>query len=215
MTSVTEVVGAAGERRRRVDELLPARLASLAPPPHAHAYPSFVANLLSQFFNVILDVLVGIVPIIGDILDNLFKSNLRNLAVLEAWLLSSQACPSQYHILLMPDSTVFLPEPKLKTGAGSTSFGASRWSAWFGIGNATATSEAADELERERVTGSVRKTRRMSHDEAMYAFGSGVHAAAMQAEAEGEARASATARPNPTPDRRANGGAQVGAEPVD
>lgn len=110
-----------------------------------------------MLLNVVLDVLVGIVPIIGDILDNLFKANLRNLEILEKWLLSPQA--ARYHILLMPEGNAFLPEPRHRQA---------RWSAWFGpTGNST----TEDETERERQTGRVGRTRRMDRNEGEYGFG--------------------------------------------
>lgn len=45
--------------------------------------------------------------ILGDVLDNLFKSNLRNLALLEDHLLRQK----QHTILLMPQGGAFLPKP--------------------------------------------------------------------------------------------------------
>lgn len=119
-----------------------------------YCFPSS-SSLTWQVFNVILDVLVGIVPVIGDILDNLFKSNLRNLAILERWLLEPST--DQYHILLMPDTDVWLPEPKTE---------GSRMRAWFGLG----ASEANEERDAERATGVVQRTRRMRRDEAGYTF---------------------------------------------
>ncbi|GMK56782.1 hypothetical protein CspeluHIS016_0306220 [Cutaneotrichosporon spelunceum] len=112
-----------------------------------------VAVCVRMIINVILDIVVGIVPVIGDILDNLWKANLRNLALLEEWLLTAP----EYHILLMPDSNTYLPEPR-KAG---------RWNAWFGPTGR----EAEDERARERATGSVRRTRRMARDEGEHAFG--------------------------------------------
>ncbi|WOO81004.1 uncharacterized protein LOC62_03G004532 [Vanrija pseudolonga] len=117
--------------------------------------------------NVILDVLVGIVPLIGDVLDNLFKSNLRNLALLEAYLLTD-ARAGRWKILLMPDTATYIPEPKSERDGR-------KWSAWFGMGDG---GEAREERERERATGHVRKTRRMRKDEAKFAFGrEGPHSA--------------------------------------
>lgn len=37
----------------------------------------------SQFLTVLIDIVVGIVPVLGDYLDYLFKANLRNLETLE------------------------------------------------------------------------------------------------------------------------------------
>ncbi|CAD6569189.1 MAG: hypothetical protein TREMPRED_005090 [Tremellales sp. Tagirdzhanova-0007] len=105
-----------------------------------------------MFLNTIADVVVGIVPLIGDFLDNLFKSNLRNLALLESWLLTDPSA-QRYHILIMPESNEFVPKPK----------SASRFSTnWFGGGSSSA--EDA-EKERERSTGKVRTTRRMGRNE--------------------------------------------------
>lgn len=118
-----------------------------------------------MIINVILDVLVGIVPIIGDVLDNLFKSNLRNLQVLEKWLLSPSA--GRYHILLMPDTSTFMPNPRRANPSSSS------WSAWFGLGSSGRMSEANGESERERVSGKIRKTRRMEKHEAGATFGLG------------------------------------------
>lgn len=100
--------------------------------------------------NVVLDVIAGIVPIIGDVIDNWFKSNLRNLALLETWLLTDRYASTKYHILLMPESDDFIPTSK------------SRWGGWFKGG---VQAEELDARKRERVSGKVRKTRRMSKEE--------------------------------------------------
>jgi hypothetical protein len=112
-------------------------------------------QLTGQLLNVIIDVFVGIIPILGDFLDNLFKSNLRNLALLEDWLLTGNVATAKYHILLMPDGGDFLPPPK-KHAKGKWSKG------WFG---STANAEMDEERDRERVRGKVEKTRRMRRDE--------------------------------------------------
>jgi hypothetical protein len=106
-----------------------------------------------QIANVLADTVVGIIPLIGDFIDNLFKSNLRNLALLETWLLNSPEA-SRYHILIMPETNDFLPKP-----SRAAKFGGS----WFG--GSKGKSEIEMEKERERVTGKVRKTRRMGKDE--------------------------------------------------
>ncbi|WVR09575.1 hypothetical protein IAU60_006645 [Kwoniella sp. DSM 27419] len=106
-----------------------------------------------MLLNVVIDIVVGLVPLLGDFLDNLFKSNLRNLNLLEQWLLTSEVAKRRYHILLMPEGTTdFIPKPK--TARFSTS--------WFGGGRHA---EQDQERERERMTGNVRKTRRMGRDE--------------------------------------------------
>ncbi|WRT70067.1 uncharacterized protein IL334_007061 [Kwoniella shivajii] len=112
-------------------------------------------NILGYMvLNVFLDVVVGLVPILGDFLDNLFKSNLRNLALLETWLLTNERAQRRYHILLMPEGNEFIPKPK------TTRFSTS----WFGGGNSHK-SEIDEERERERTTGKVRVTRRMDKNE--------------------------------------------------
>ncbi|KAG8887225.1 hypothetical protein FRB98_000322 [Tulasnella sp. 332] len=69
------------------------------------------AILTRMVVNVIIDGVIGIVPIVGDLLDVLFKSNLRNLELLEEWLIKEAP---QYQISI-PPSKEFLP--KLKKGA--------------------------------------------------------------------------------------------------
>ncbi|WWC95203.1 hypothetical protein V866_002059 [Kwoniella sp. B9012] len=112
-------------------------------------------NILGyMLLNVILDVIVGLVPLLGDFLDNLFKSNLRNLALLETWLLEDERARRRYHILIMPEGNEFIPKPK------SSRFSTS----WFG--NSSSNKSALDEeRERERLTGKVKVTRRMGKDE--------------------------------------------------
>lgn len=107
-----------------------------------------------MILNVFLDVIVGLVPIIGDFLDNLFKSNLRNLAILEDYLLTDPIARGKYHILLMPEGTEFLP----KVGGGRDRWGAG----WFSGGRAKEDAE----LEEEARTGRVRVTRRVKKEEA-------------------------------------------------
>lgn len=101
--------------------------------------------------NVLIDIVCGIVPIVGDFLDNLFKSNLRNLALLEEWLLSSEPRPSMFHILLMPETTDFIPSTK-KPASGS----------WFGGGKKSAQAESR---AKDWARGRVDKTRRMGREE--------------------------------------------------
>jgi hypothetical protein len=99
-------------------------------------------------------MVVGIVPIIGDIIDNMFKSNLRNLALLEAWLLSDPAA-QRYHVLLMPESDEFIPGPR------------SKWKGWFG---AKVNGQEEESRRQEVLNGRVRKTRRMGREESGWAF---------------------------------------------
>lgn len=99
-------------------------------------------------------MVVGIVPIIGDLLDNLWKSNLRNLDLLEKWLLDENSRASKYHILLMPDVPEFIPSAaKVK----------SERRGWFGGGGVS--QEEMDLRSEEVRTGRVRKTRRMGKEE--------------------------------------------------
>ncbi|KZO98918.1 hypothetical protein CALVIDRAFT_561847 [Calocera viscosa TUFC12733] len=58
--------------------------------------------------NVLVDLLVGLVPVIGDIADVLWKANLRNLDLLEGWLLNDPAA-ARFSISLMPKNE-FLPK---------------------------------------------------------------------------------------------------------
>jgi hypothetical protein len=96
---------------------------------------------------------VGIVPIIGDALDVWFKSNLKNLDILEKWLLDEQSQGSRYHILLMPDIPEFIPPlNKVK----------SERKRWFGGG---ISEEEILARTTEVKTGKVRKTRRMGREE--------------------------------------------------
>lgn len=47
------------------------------------APPALVARMVG---NVAIDTLGGSVPLLGDLFDATFKSNLRNIALLEAWV---------------------------------------------------------------------------------------------------------------------------------
>lgn len=47
------------------------------------------ASLGKMFLNVLIDALVGIIPLIGDLVDLAFKANLRNLSILEEHLLNN------------------------------------------------------------------------------------------------------------------------------
>ncbi|KAJ9095603.1 hypothetical protein QFC21_005474 [Naganishia friedmannii] len=80
-----------------------------------------------MLLTVLIDTVVGIVPVLGDYLDYLFKANLRNLETLEEWLLNSPNA-AQYHLLLMPASSSahkaeFLPAPPSKSRFGNLSWG--------------------------------------------------------------------------------------------
>ncbi|QRW23490.1 hypothetical protein RhiXN_08526 [Rhizoctonia solani] len=69
-----------------------------------------MAIFVRMIVNVVIDLFIGIVPFFGDALDVLFKANLRNLDLLEDWLLKD----APYRIALMPNRE-FLPR---KTAAG-------------------------------------------------------------------------------------------------
>ncbi|KAB5589241.1 Transmembrane protein [Ceratobasidium theobromae] len=60
--------------------------------------------LIRMVVNVVIDMFLGIVPLFGDALDVLFKANLRNLDLLEDWLLKD----APHRIFLMPNRE-FLP----------------------------------------------------------------------------------------------------------
>ncbi|KAJ9103365.1 hypothetical protein QFC19_004464 [Naganishia cerealis] len=80
-----------------------------------------------MLLTVLIDTVVGIVPVLGDYLDYLFKANLRNLETLEEWLLNSPRA-AQYHLLLMPASSSshkaeFIPAPPSKSRFGNLSWG--------------------------------------------------------------------------------------------
>ena len=122
---------------------------------------------------MLIDTVVGIVPVLGDYLDYLFKANLRNLETLEVsdvaflwppvlslttfhpfqeWLLNSPNA-SQYHLLLMPASSSthkaeFLPAPPSKSRFGNLSWG-------------KGSAERAESVKR----ASEGRTRRMLRDE--------------------------------------------------
>ncbi|KAL7010152.1 hypothetical protein EMMF5_000172 [Cystobasidiomycetes sp. EMM_F5] len=78
------------------------------------------ASLWKMLVNCIIDVLVGIIPIIGDLVDLAFKSNLRNLQILEDHLLSNQppntatssglTAPSTHLSVKIPPSGSFWPK---------------------------------------------------------------------------------------------------------
>lgn len=109
----------------------------------------------SQFLNVIIDVFIGIVPLIGDLADWYFKSNLRNLDLLEKWLLDETSLGSRYHILLMPDIPEFIP---------SASKVKSERKRWFGGSGGVDEAEIFARTEEVR-SGKVRRTRRMGKEE--------------------------------------------------
>ena len=45
--------------------------------------------ILSIMFNIILDTTIGIVPVVGDIFDIFWKSNKRNMRIIEKHLVKS------------------------------------------------------------------------------------------------------------------------------
>lgn len=75
--------------------------------------------------NVIIDCAIGLLPIVGDLLDVAFKSNLRNLTLLESHLLERNGvCSTGSFSILIPPSDQFIT-PKLKSGHNS-----SNWKWW-------------------------------------------------------------------------------------
>ena len=144
-------------------------------------------------------------PIIGDVLDNLFKSNLRNLTLLEDWLLSPNGSASTYHILLMPETDEFLPMPSTRYANGDGSGGGGGLGGWFGWGanSRSAKAQRSEEREAERLAGRVRRTRRMEKDEALW-WGpneTGQAQTQAQAQSQGMAGAYTTATDQGTPGR--------------
>lgn len=48
------------------------------------------ANKIAQMIsNIVLDFIIGTIPLVGDITDFFFKSNIKNLAILEEYLSSN------------------------------------------------------------------------------------------------------------------------------
>ena len=47
-------------------------------------------NLKKMIFNVGLEAVIGAVPLIGDVFDAFYKSNIRNLAILEEHILATE-----------------------------------------------------------------------------------------------------------------------------
>jgi hypothetical protein len=114
-----------------------------------------VSPTYPQFLNVIIDVFIGIVPLIGDLADWYFKSNLRNLDLLEKWLLDEASHGARYHILLMPDIPEFIPPiSKVKSDRKR----------WFSSSGGIDEAEINARLNEVR-SGKVRKTRRMGKEE--------------------------------------------------
>jgi len=69
--------------------------------------------LKAMAINAVVDGVIGFVPVVGDLLDVWFKANLRNLALLEDWLLKGEEA-RQYSISLPPND-VFLPRTRRST----------------------------------------------------------------------------------------------------
>ncbi|KAJ9115274.1 hypothetical protein QFC20_001141 [Naganishia adeliensis] len=131
-----------------------------------------------MLLTVVIDTVVGFVPVLGDYLDYLFKANLRNLETLENWLLDSPNA-AQYHILLMPAASSshkadFIPAPPSKSRFGNLSWG----------GKVSA--EQAESAKR----ASQGRTRRMLRDEGV---ATPVSAPAYAATTEGGFEATGTA----------------------
>jgi len=84
------------------------------------------AALGKMFINVIIDALVGIIPIIGDLVDLAFKANLRNLSILEDHLLNNPpprpaanaaglSSPSTHFAIRIPPAGPFWPKESAPT----------------------------------------------------------------------------------------------------
>lgn len=57
--------------------------------------------LLRMFANIVVDVLVGTVPLLGDLLDAGFKANLRNLQLLERYIARPRETRTRSLMLLL------------------------------------------------------------------------------------------------------------------
>ncbi|KAG8986756.1 hypothetical protein FRB90_003807 [Tulasnella sp. 427] len=84
--------------------------------------PSFLLGRM--LINTVADFFIGVIPLIGDFLDVIFKAsvntaNLRNLALLEEWLIRDA---SKYRISI-PPSDVFLPRVPKGTGTWNRAAG--------------------------------------------------------------------------------------------
>lgn len=82
--------------------------------------------------NIVVDCVIGFIPVVGDILDVAFKANLRNLRLMEDHLISTKGqCVAGQFKLSFPPSNVFLPEssPQSQHPMPSLSSG------WFGFGS--------------------------------------------------------------------------------
>ncbi|KAF9161407.1 hypothetical protein DFQ26_004558 [Actinomortierella ambigua] len=62
--------------------------------------PTFL--ILRLLMNVLIDLVVGILPWVGDILDVLYKSNIYNLQILEHWLVANRLVDVQRYKLDHP-----------------------------------------------------------------------------------------------------------------
>lgn len=70
-----------------------------------------ITLLAMMIFNILLDCFLGLIPILGDALDVAFKANLRNLRLLEDYLISNDGkCGAGHFNLIFPPSTEFLPK---------------------------------------------------------------------------------------------------------
>ncbi len=72
--------------------------------------------LLWMLVNVVVDCIIGIVPLLGDALDVLFKANLRNLRLLEDHLYESRGrCGAGVFYIQFPPNDVFLTPGRSST----------------------------------------------------------------------------------------------------
>lgn len=71
-----------------------------------------IAVILWMIVNVVLDCFVGLVPVVGDLLDVAFKSNLRNLYYLEDHLQKCRGnCGAGTFYVFFPPPETFIPQP--------------------------------------------------------------------------------------------------------
>lgn len=74
-----------------------------------------------MILNVVIDCLVGLIPIVGDLLDLAFQSNLRNLVLLEAHLLQTHGeCSQGSFSILIPPSNKFIPDSRSTASSGNS-----------------------------------------------------------------------------------------------
>ncbi|KIY72573.1 hypothetical protein CYLTODRAFT_343865 [Cylindrobasidium torrendii FP15055 ss-10] len=73
--------------------------------------------LIMMLFYVFCDMFVGIIPIVGDLLDVAFKANIYNLRILEKELKKSVWAP----VVVIPSSHDWMPRRKKQPAAADSS----------------------------------------------------------------------------------------------